>query len=80
MKVLDAFLSIEDNLCGGIEDAIEKVPFISEVPSYEVRDTKSDETLFTLEVQVINDETFLEIVHKRFESWDPLYWANLAES
>ena len=60
VAVLDAFLSIEDNLCGGIEDAIEKVPFISEVPSQEVRDTKSDETLFTLEVQVINDETFLE--------------------
>ena len=40
----------------------------------EVRDTNSDETLFTLEVQVVNDETFLETVREIFESWDPLYW------
>ena len=75
VEVLDAFLSIEDNLCGGLENAIEKVPFISEEPSIEERDTNSDNnTLFTLEVQVINEETFLEKVRKIFDSWEPLYW------
>ena len=70
----DAFLSIEDNLCAGEENQLQKVPFKSEVPSCKVRDTDSEDTLFTLEVKVIYEETFLEKVHSRFESWDPLFW------
>ena len=70
VEVDDAFLSIEDNLCHG--DEYLKVPFISEIPSCEVRE--GENTLFTLEVQISNDEEFLDTVYERFNNWDPLYY------
>ena len=72
-QVEDAFRSFEENLCRGV-GSDEKVPFISEVPSSEVRELNSDNVLYTLEVQVINEEKFLEKVSNQFESWDPLYY------
>ena len=72
VQLLDAYCSIEDNLCYGDVDA--KVLFISENPSSQVKETNSENTLFTLEIQVENDETFLAKLQKRFDSWDPLYF------
>ena len=69
----DAFCSIEENLCRGVGSA-EKVPFISEEASSEVMELNSDNVLYTLEVQVINEKNFLEKVLNQFDSWDPLYY------
>ena len=69
----DAFRSIEENLCRGV-GSDEKVPFISEVPSREVPEPNSDNVHYTLEVHVINEKNFLEIVSNQFNSWDPLYF------
>ena len=60
-KVLDAFGSIEENLCRTEEDFY-NVPFISEKPSKEVFDQNSENYHFTFEVQIKNDETFLKKV------------------
>ena len=69
----DAFCSIEENLCHGDNQLI-NVPFISETSSCEVREKNSENTIFTLEVQVIDEKNFLEKVHKRFDNWDPLWY------
>ena len=37
-----------------------KVPFISEEPSCEVKEDNTENTLFTLAVQVVNEEDFLK--------------------
>ena len=71
-KVLDAFGSIEENLCRTEEDFY-NVPFISEKPSKEVCNPNSDNHHFTIEVQIKNDETFLKKVLACFESWRPLF-------
>ena len=74
VQLVDAYCSIEDNLCYGEVD--EKVLFISEVPSSEVQETNSENTLFTLEIKVENEDSFLEKLYERFNSWDPLYYGN----
>ena len=53
-----------------------KVPFISEEPSCEVKEANSANTLFTLEVQVVNEEDFLKKVYGRFDNWDPFWDGN----
>ena len=72
-QLVDAYCSIEDNLCHTKEDN-ENIPFISETPSSEVTEIDSENTLFTLEIQVNNEETFLKKVLHRFDTWDPLYF------
>ena len=73
VDVDDAFCSIEENLCHG-DDQLTKVPFISETASCEVREDNSDNSIFTMEVQVVNDKHFLEKVNERFKNWDPLWY------
>ena len=69
---LDAFGSIEENL--NLDEYGPKIPFIGEVPSRAIKDEKSEEnTLYTLEIKVVNDETFLEILETKFLNWDPLW-------
>ena len=70
-QLVDAYCSIEDNLCHSQEDN-EKIPFISEIPSSEELD--GENILFTLEVQIKNEEKFLKKVLNRFDTWDPLYF------
>ena len=72
-QLVDAYCSIEDNLCHSQEDN-EKIPFISEIPSSEVRELDGENILFTLEVQIKNEEMFLKKVLSRFDTWDPLYF------
>ena len=55
----------------------EKVLFINEVPLREVKEINSENTLFTLEIRVENDEKFLEQLHERFNSWYPFYSGSL---
>ena len=71
LHLILSYCSIEDHFLTG-DDHL-KVPFISEKPSSEVSDLESDNTLFTLEVQVDNDELFLNRVYQIFDSWDPYY-------
>ena len=69
----EAFCSIEENLCRG--DDGDKIPFISEVPSKEVKDEDNNENmLFTMEIKIENDSKFLAKVEKTFRNWDPLYF------
>ena len=72
-QLVDAYCSIEDNLCHSKEDS-ENIPFISETPSSEVMDLDGENTLFTLEIQIINEESFLKKVLQQFNTWDPLYF------
>ena len=73
LTLTDAFNSIEENLCSK-EDS-PKIPFISDVPSKEVRDEdKEDNTLFTLEVRFDNEKKFLAKVERIFHNWDPLWF------
>ena len=69
---LDAFASIDENL--SIDEYGDKIPFISEVPSREERDeTNKGNTLYTLEIRVVNEKTFLEQLEKKFHNWVPLW-------
>ena len=69
---LGAFGSIEENLCDDEDGAYFFV--IAEVPSEAVRDEKNQKnTLFTLELRVVNDKTFLSKLEKKFNSWVPLW-------
>ena len=57
---LDAFCSIEENLCSA-EDS----PRISDIPSKEETDeNNAGNTLFTMEIKVENDKEFLAKVEK----------------
>ena len=72
-SAFDAFLNIEENLCSK-EDS-PRIPFISKVPSKELRDENNkDRTLFTLEIQVENEKNFLAKVENTFHKWDPLWY------
>ena len=72
---LDAYSSIEINLRHG-DEVDKKVFFINEVPSSEIKETNVENSLFTLEIRVDTEETFLKKLYERFESWDPLYCGN----
>ena len=67
---LDAFCSIEENLCSA-EDS----PRISDIPSKEETDeNNAGNTLFTMEIKVENDRNFLAKVEKTFHNWNPLWY------
>ena len=70
---MDAYCSMEDNLCYG-DDVDAKVHSIGDEPSSEVKEPDSENTLFTFEIQVENDKKFLEKLFHRFETWNPLYY------
>lgn len=72
VQLVDAYCSIEDNLCYGEVD--KKLIFINEKPSSEVKETNSENTLFTFDIQFENEEKSLEQLYERFKSWDPLYF------
>ena len=73
LTLTDAFNSIEENLC--TEEDNPKIPFISDVPSKEVRDEDNvDNTCFTLEVRFDNEKKFLARVEETFRNWDPLWF------
>ena len=71
VQVVDAYCSMEDNLCYGEVD--KKVLFIGDETSSEIKEANSDNTLFTFEIQVENEETFLVKLQEWFDTWDPLY-------
>ena len=63
------------NLCRG--DDGDKIPFISEVASKEVKDENiNGNTLYTLEIKIENDHVFIAKVEEIFRNWDPLYFGN----
>lgn len=73
MTDLDAFCSIEENLCSA-EDS-PRIPFISDIPSEEETDENNPgNTLFTMEIKVENERNFLAKVEKTFRNWEPLWY------
>ena len=53
VQLLDAYCSMEDNLCYG--DFDKKVLDIGDVPSSEVKEANSENTFFTFEIKVENE-------------------------
>ena len=70
---VDAYCSMEDNLCYG-DEVDEKVLDIGDKQSSEVREVNTGNTLYTFPIKVVNEETFLQKLYERFNSWDPLYF------
>ena len=69
----EAFCSIEENLCRG--DDGDKIPFISEVASKEVKDENNEQnTLYTLEIKIDNETLFIAKVEETFRNWETLYY------
>ena len=69
---LDAFGSIEENLCADKDES--KILFISEAPSKAARDERNEgNTLYTLEIRVVKDKTFLAKLEMKFHNWKPLW-------
>ena len=70
---VDAYCSMEDNLCYG-DEVDEKVLDISDEQLSEVRELNTGNTLYTFAIKVVNEEIFLQKLYERFNSWEPLYF------
>ena len=68
---IDAFSSIEENLCSAEFDP--KIPFISTVPSTTMNDDNNeDNRLYTIEVRFDNEKKFLSKIEIIFQNWEPM--------